>query len=80
MGVSDFRISGQSITNKNCHNSTTSNVIDMKLGPATKLDKKYKGTSKKLNDDVMSANWDTSLKIFQFLANLEQSGSRIAEA
>ena len=30
----------------------------MKLGPETKLDKKNKTTSKKLDDDVMSENCD----------------------
>ena len=43
---------------KNCHNSRTSNDIDMKLGPVTKLDKKNTATSEKLDDDVLSANGD----------------------
>ena len=30
----------------------------MKFGPVTKLDKKNKTTSKKIDDEVMSANWD----------------------
>ena len=30
----------------------------MKLGPATKLDKKNKKTSKEIDDDVMSENYD----------------------
>ena len=30
----------------------------MKLGPVTKLNKKNMATSKKVNDDVMSANCD----------------------
>ena len=30
----------------------------MKLGPVTKLDKRNETTSKKSNDDVMSANCD----------------------
>ena len=30
----------------------------MKLGPVTKLDKRKKTTSKKIDDDVMSANCD----------------------
>ena len=30
----------------------------MKLGPVTKLDKRNKTTSKKFDDDVISANWD----------------------
>ena len=47
-GISDFRISGQSLIKVNCHNSRTSDGIDMKLGPVTKLDKRNKTTSKKL--------------------------------
>ena len=30
----------------------------MKLGPVTKLDKRNKATSKKFEDDIMSANCD----------------------
>ena len=30
-GISDFRISGQSLIKGNCHNSRTSDDIDMKL-------------------------------------------------
>ena len=44
--ISDFWISGQSLIKENCHNSRTSNDIDMKLGPVTKLDKRNKITSK----------------------------------
>ena len=57
-GISDFRISGQSLIKENCHNSRTSDDIDMKLGPVTKLDKRNKITSKKFDDDVMSENCD----------------------
>ena len=46
-GISDFWISGQSFINNNCHNSTTNYDIDMKLGPATKLNKRNTTTSKK---------------------------------
>ena len=52
-GISDFRISGQSLIKENCHNSRTNNDIDMKLGPVTKIEKGNKTTSKKLDDDVM---------------------------
>ena len=55
-GISDFRISGQSLIKRNCHNSWTSNNIGMKLGPATKLDKRNKKTSKKIDDDVILEN------------------------
>ena len=37
--ISDFQISGQPFIEENCH-SRTSNDIDVKLGPVTKLDKK----------------------------------------
>ena len=50
-GISGFWISGQSLIKENCHNFRTSNNIDMKLGPVTKLEKK-------IYDDVMSANCD----------------------
>ena len=57
-GISDFRISGQSLIKENCRNSRTSDDIDMKLGPVTKLDKIIKPTSKIFDDNVMSANCD----------------------
>ena len=78
-GISDFRISGQSLIKENCYNSRTSDDIDMKYGSVTKLDKRNKTTSKKFDDDVMSKNL-TSLSFFQFMANLEQSESRIPDA
>ena len=56
-GISDIRISGQSCIKENCHNSRTSDDIDMKLGPVTKLDKRSK-TSEKFDVDVMSENCD----------------------
>ena len=54
--ISDFRISGQSLIKENCHNFRTSDDIDMKIGPVTKLGKRDKTASKKFDDDVMSAN------------------------
>ena len=33
----------------------------MKLGPVTKLDKRNTATSKKIDDDVMSANCDVNV-------------------
>ena len=57
-GISDFRISGQSLIKENGHNSRTSDDIDMKFGPVTKLDKRNKTTPKKIGDDVISANFD----------------------
>ena len=49
--ISDFRVSGQSLIKRNCHNSRTSYDIDMKLGPVTKFDKRIKTTSKNFDDD-----------------------------
>ena len=58
MGISDFRISGQSLIKENCHNSRNSDDIDMKLGSVTNLDKRNKTLSKKFGVDVMSENYD----------------------
>ena len=55
-GNSDFWISVQSLIKENFRNCRTSNNIDMKLGPATKLDKRNKTTSKKSDNSVMLAN------------------------
>ena len=63
-GISDFRISGQSLIKENCHNSRISDDIDMKLGPVTKLEKRNKITSKISDVDVMSENCDV-IVIFQ---------------
>ena len=41
-GICNFWISDQSLIKGNCHNSRTSDGIDMKLGPVTKLDKRNK--------------------------------------
>ena len=46
--ISDFRISGQSLIKVNCHNSRTTNDIDIKFRPVTKIDKKNKTVLKKL--------------------------------
>ena len=51
----------------------------MKLGPVTKLYKRNTATSKKLDDDVLSANYD-AIVIFRFMANLERFRSRISDA
>ena len=78
-GISDFWLSGQSLIKRNCYNSRTSDDIDMKPGPVTKLDKMNKTTSKKL---MMTScrKIVTLLTFFQFTANLEQCGSRIPDA
>ena len=69
-GISDFRISGQSFIKENCHNSRTSDDIDMTLGPITELNKKNEVTSKKL---TKTSFWQivTSLLFFRFIGNLE---------
>ena len=54
MCISNFQISGQYFVKRNCHNSRTSDNIDMKLEPVTKLDKKNKNNNKKIDNDVMS--------------------------
>ena len=54
-GISDFQISSQFLK-EYCFNS---NNIVMKLRPATKPDKWKKATSKKLDDDIKSGNFDT---------------------
>ena len=78
-GISDFQISSQSLIKKNCYNSRTSNDIGIKLGPVIKLNKKNTVTLKKLT--MMSCQQIVmSLLFFQFMANLEQSGSRIPDA
>ena len=64
-GISDFRISGQSLTKENCHNSRNCDDIDMKLGPETKPHKRNKTISKKFANNVMSGNFDV-IVIFLF--------------
>ena len=51
-GISDFWISCQSLIKEDCHNSRTSDDIDMKLGPVPKFEKRNKTTSKIDNDAV----------------------------
>ena len=69
------------VINGNCHNSRTSNDIDMNPGPATKLDKRNTATSKKIDDNVMSVNCDV-IAIFpiygQFGAIRKPDSGRIA--
>ena len=43
---------------KNCHNSRTSDDIEMKLGSVNKLDKRNKTISKKFYFDIMSSKFD----------------------
>ena len=77
-GISDFRVSGQSLLKENYHNFRTSDDIDMKLGPVPKLDKRDKTTLKKLTM-ASCRQIVMSLSIFQSMANMEQSGNQIQE-
>ena len=51
----------------------------MKLEPKSKIDKRNKATSKEIDNDLMSTNCD-AITFFQFMANIEQSGSRVPDA
>ena len=64
---------------KNSHNSRTSNGFGIKLGLATKIDKRNKTTSKIL---MMASCQEIVMPLlfFQFAANLEESISRIPDA
>ena len=79
-GISDFRISCKFLAKANCHDSRTMDDIDMKLGPVTKLYKRYKIMSKKKLTITSCRQIVTSLSISRFVANLEQSPSRILDA
>ena len=51
----------------------------MKLGSATKLDKRNTALSKTFDDDLASANYDVMVIFFQFMVDLEQSGTQIVD-
>ena len=74
-GISDFRIFTQSLTNEYCYNSRTSNDIDIKLRTLTKLGQRNTTKSKQLT--TTSCRQIVTSFFFGFMANLEQSGSRI---
>ena len=78
--ITNFRISGQSLIKVNCHNSRTSDDIDMKLGSVTKFDKKNKITSEKFdNDDMLDGDVIVIFLIYsQFGAILKPDSGRIA--
>ena len=57
-GISDFRILGQILIKVNCHNSRTTDDIEMKLERVTKLGKRNKTTFKKFGDHVVTRNCD----------------------
>ena len=76
-----FRISRflvKSLTNRKCHNSRTSNDIDVKLGPVTKIDKRNTATSKYLTMNLCRQVMRPS-SFFCFMINLEQYRTRILE-
>ena len=76
-GIFDFRISGQSLIKENCCNSKTSNNIDMKVRPVTKIDKKNMTVSKRIDDGVMSTNCDVnvSFSIYGQFGAIRKPGS-----
>ena len=78
MGISDFWISGQPLIKRNCHYSRTSDYINMKLGPVTKIDKRNKKPPTKIDGDVMSKNCDV-IAIFPIYGQFA-SGSWIPDA
>ena len=78
-GISDFFNSGQSLLKGNCHNSRTSDDIEMKLKLVTKLDKRTKKKSNKIDDDVMSEHCDV-IVIFPIHNQFRAIGSWIPEA
>ena len=83
-GISDFLISGQSLTKENCHNSRTSDDIEMKLSQITKLDKENKTTSRKFDVDVISEYCDV-IVIFQIFSQFgavrrPDSGHRVCKS
>ena len=65
-GIFDFPISGQSLIKENCHklHSRTGVDIDMKLGPASKLDKRNITPAKENDDYIMSKNYDIIVSHF----------------
>ena len=76
-GISNIRISGQSLIKKNCHNSSTSDDIDINLGPVTKLDKRKKLASNIFDDSVISENRDVIVifRIFGQFGAVQRLGS-----
>ena len=69
---------GKSLIKENSHNSRTSDDVDVKLGLVTKLDKRNKTTSKNLTM-TSCRKIVTKLPLFQFMADLKQSGIHIPD-
>ena len=74
-GISNFQISGQTFIEENCHNSRTSNDIDVKLWQVTKLEEKNTATSKKVWRWRYIGICDI-IVIFGFMTDLEQFRSQ----
>ena len=55
---------GQLLIKENCHNSRTSDDVEIKLRPATKPDKRNKTTSKQFDDYIKSGNCDEIVIFF----------------
>ena len=64
---------------KNCHNSRTSNDIDMEPGTANKLEKRNTTTLEKLVTTSFQ-QITTSSSFFWLMVDLEQSGTRTPDA
>ena len=85
-GISSLQILGKTQTGvfPISGNSRTSDDMDMKLRPLTRLDKRNKTTSKKFDVDVMSTNYDVIVifRIFgQFRAvQRADSGHRVCNS
>ena len=83
-GITNFRISGQTLIKANCLNSRASDDIDMKLGPLITLDKRSKTTSKKLDVNVMSTNYDVIVVFWIFgqfgAVQRSDSGHRVCKS
>ena len=75
--ISDFPISGQSLIQGNCHNSTTSDDIDMKLEPVIWQEKQNNFKNLRMTSCRKIVK---SVLFFQLTVNLEQSKSRILVA
>ena len=56
--IAYFQVSGYALMNKNCHNSSASNDIDMKLGSITKRNKRNTSDLQKIESDVMLAYFE----------------------
>ena len=64
---------------ENCHKAGTSDDFEMKFRPVLELDKRNKTPSKDMTL-TSCLKIMTSLSFFQFMSNLEESGSQIPDA